>query len=347
MPRSLFNHIAPLLTAALALPSPAAAQWTYVASATAAELRGLSMADRGVVWASGARGTVVRSRDGGRTWIADTVPGATTLDLRSIHALNDGAVFVASAGEAEKGLAKIFATGDAGRHWRQVFTTGDTGVFLDAIAFWDVKHGIALSDPVGGAFVLLLTDDGGRTWSRLPPESLPRNHPGEAAFAASGSALAIAGGSHVWIGTGGGVARVMHSADRGRTWSVTDVPVDARGSAAGVFSVAFADARHGIAVGGDYTQPRLASRSVAITSDGGRSWRAAVAPPAAYLSGVAFAGSPKDVVAVGLAGTFVSRDGGDHWVQRDTVSMNSVRFRGRTGVAVGPRGRIGRTDGIR
>ena len=347
MIRSLSHRLAPLLAAALALPAPAAAQWTYVTSPTAAELRGLSIAAHGIVWASGARGTVVRSRDGGRTWLADTIPGATALDLRSIHALNEGAAFVASAGEAEKGLAKIFATGDAGRHWRRVFTTADTGVFLDAIAFWDVQHGIALSDPVGGAFVLLLTADGGRTWSRVPPGTLPRTHAGEAAFAASGSALTIAGGSHVWIGTGGGVARVMHSADRGRTWSVTDVPVDARGPAAGVFSVAFADPRHGIAVGGDYTQPRLPSRSVAITSDGGRSWRVAAAPPAAYLSGVAFAGSSKDVVAVGLAGTFVSRDGGDHWMPRDTVPMNSVRFRGRTGVAVGPRGRIGYMDGMR
>ena len=116
MSPSLSNRLAPLVAAALALPAHAAAQWTYVPSPTSAELRGLSLAGNGVVWASGARGTVVRSRDGGRTWTADTVPGALALDLRSIHALNDGAAFAASAGEAERGLAKIFGTGDAGWH---------------------------------------------------------------------------------------------------------------------------------------------------------------------------------------------------------------------------------------
>jgi photosystem II stability/assembly factor-like uncharacterized protein len=310
-------------------------------------MRGLSMVNERIVWASGTRGSVLRSTDGGRGWTVDTIPGATTLDLRSIHALNDAAAFAASAGEAEKGQAKIFATGDSGRHWNLVYATNEKGIFLDAIAFWDARHGIALSDPVGGSFVVLTTADGGRSWTRVPASRLPRNYPGEAAFAASGSALTIAGTQDVWIGTGGGgVARVMHSADRGQTWAFTDVPIDARGSAAGIFSVAFADPKHGIAVGGDYTQPRLASRSVAISDDGGRSWRAAEAPPAAYLSGVAFAGSTRDVVAVGLAGTFVSRDGGDHWTQADTVPLNAVRFSGRMGIAVGPRGRIGRTDGI-
>ena len=346
MLRRPFVRLAPLTVAALTVGAPVSAQWTYVASPTGVELRGLSLVNERVMWASGARGTVVRSVDGGRSWTADSVMGATTLDLRSIHAMNDGAAFTASAGEAEKGLAKILATGDAGRHWSTVYATEEKGVFLDAIAFWDPRHGVALSDPVGERFFVLSTSDGGRSWTRVAPEGLPANHPGEAAFAASGSALTLAGATHAWIGTGGNVARVMRSADRGQTWSVADVPIDARGPAAGVFSVAFADSLHGIAVGGDYTQPRLASRSVALSDDGGRSWRAAMAPPAAYLSGVAFAGSGRDVVAVGLAGTFVSRDGGDHWTQTDSIPMNAVRFHGRTGIAVGPRGRIGRMDGL-
>lgn len=333
----------PSVLAVLFVPMVARAQWTFMPTNTSAELRGLSVVSRNVVWASGARGTVVRTADGGRTWTADTVAGATSLDLRSVHAFNDGAGQVASAGEAEKGLAKIFGTGDGGRHWRLIYSTGQKGVFLDAIAYWDQRHGIALSDPVDGRFFVLRTDDQGQTWTRVDPSRLPPMLAGEAAFAASGSALVVHGDREVWIGTGGGGrARVLHSRDRGQTWSVTDVPVHATGSAAGIFSLAFHDARHGIAVGGDYTQPLLAAQSVALTNDGGRTWSRATAPPAAYLSGVAFAGSPRSVVAVGLAGTFVSRDGGEHWTQTDTVALNSVRFSGRTGFAVGPRGRVAR-----
>jgi photosystem II stability/assembly factor-like uncharacterized protein len=276
------------------------------------------------------------------------VPGAAALDLRAVHALNDAAGFAASAGEAEKGLAKIFASGDGGRHWHTVYSTDQKGVFLDAIAFWDVKHGIALSDPVGDRFFILTTSDGGASWIRVPPDALPPVLPGEAAFAASGSSIALHGTGHVWIGTGGGGrARVMHSPDRGRSWTVVETPVHATGSAAGIFSLAFHDGKRGVAVGGDYTTPALAAVSVALTADGGRTWTAARLPPAAYLSGVSYAGSAADVVAVGLTGTFVSRDGGQTWAHIDTIPLNSVRFSGTTGVAVGPHGRIGRTSGIR
>jgi photosystem II stability/assembly factor-like uncharacterized protein len=327
--------------------APLPAQWTYGTSGTSAELRGLSVVSSRVIWASGARGTVVRSLDGGRTWTADTVPGATTLDFRAVHAFHDSAAFIASAGEAEKGLAKIFATGDGGRHWNLAFETQQQGVFLDAVAFWDRRNGIALSDPVDGKFFILTTADRGRSWTRLPPDRLPAILPGEAAFAASGSSIALAGDSALWIGTGGGgKGRVMLSPDRGRTWRVVDTPVHADGPASGIFAVAFFDARRGVAVGGDYTKPTLAASSVALTHDGGRSWRVAKAPPAAYLSGVAYAGDPNHLIAVGLAGTFVSRDGGERWVQRDTIPMNAVRFSGGVAVAVGPRGRVARLDSL-
>ena len=127
---------------------------------------------------------------------------------------------------------------------------------------------------------------------------------------------------------------------------VSEAPVHAEGGAAGIFSMAFFDERRGVAAGGDYTKPALAATSVALTHDGGRSWQPARSPPHAYLSGVSYAGSAASLVAVGLAGTFVSRDSGETWTQSDTIAMNSVRFSGATGVVVGPRGRIAWTNGV-
>jgi len=323
------------------------AQWTYVSSGTTAHLRGESFVDGRIAWASGTHGTVLWSGDAGRTWYANNIPGADSLDIRSIHALNDGAAYAVSAGDADKGFAKLFATGDGGRQWHLNYSTDAKGVFFDAIAFWDVKHGIALSDPVDSAFFLITTDDGGGTWKRVPPKTLPRVLPGEAAFAASGSSLVVQGTGDVWIGTGGGGrARVMHSSDRGATWSVADAPVYATGQGAGIFSLSFFDKKHGVAAGGDYSKPALAAQSVALTSDGGATWTTAKAPPPAYLSGVAYAGSLARLVAVGTAGTFVSRDSGQTWMQTDTLALNSVRFFGRAGIAVGPRGRIARLDSL-
>jgi photosystem II stability/assembly factor-like uncharacterized protein len=254
-----------------------------------------------------------------------------------------------SAGDAAKGQAHIYRTID-GTRWTLEYTTDRPGVFLDAMKFWDARHGIALSDPIDGRFFLLTTADGGRHWSRVPPARLPKNLPGEAAFAASGTCLAALGARDVWIATGGGAqARVFHSADRGLTWTVATVPVDAGGASAGLFSVAFRDARHGVAVGGDYQQPHATSHNVATTNDGGRTWTLATgAMPAGYMSGVAYVpGTHATFVAVGLGGTAVSNDDGESWAMADSVAYNSVAFTAARdgGWAVGPRGRIAKWHG--
>src|SRR5207244_515080 len=66
-------------------------------------------------------------------------------------------------------------------------------------------------------------------------------------------------------------SRVLRSSDDGRTWTVTSTPM-ATGPATGIFSIAFRDRRHGIAVGGNYRQESDASDNVAITFDGGATW---------------------------------------------------------------------------
>lgn len=332
------------------IASPIWAQWIPQSSGTTAELRGLSVVSGDVAWASGTRGHVLHTTDGGRTWIADTVPGADTLDFRAVHAASAMSAWIMSAGPAESGQAKILRTDDAGAHWTLQFSTDAKGVFLDALQFWDDRRAIALSDPVDGQLFLLVTSDAGSAWARVPPAPLPPVLPGEAAFAASGTCLITLGRSNAWIGTGGGArARAFRSTDGGKTWSVSDTPVHAGGASSGIFSVAFADSLHGIAVGGDYSKRAFADSNVAITSDGGRTWRLPRGPsPAGYMSGVAFIPGTRgqSVVAVGLVGTALSTDGGESWRMVDSVAYNSVAFSAAgDGWAVGPRGRISRWNG--
>jgi len=324
--------------------SSAGAQWTPQASGTDAEFRGLVALSPTVVWASGTRNRVAHTTDGGQTWRIDTITTGSTLDMRAIAAFTATTAWALSAGPAEQGQAQIFYTDD-GVRWNKQFETSEKGVFLDALAFWDKDHGIALSDPVGGQLFVLATNDGGKTWARLSAAGATAVLPGEAAFAASGTCLAVQGTSNVWIGTGGGPrARVFHSSDRGRTWSVADTPIHAGNAAAGIFSVAFRDAQHGVAVGGEYSKPKQAFDNVAVTSDGGRTWRLARGPlPAGYMSAVAYVPQTegKSLVAVGLAGTATSNDGGESWTMVDTVAYNSVAFASHTdGWAAGPKGRI-------
>jgi photosystem II stability/assembly factor-like uncharacterized protein len=334
-----------LSLALIALPSLLHAQWQPQASNTDAELRGLSVVSPRVVWASGTKGRVVHTTNGGTTWRVDTVPGADSLDFRDVYALDARTAWVMSSGDADKGQARIYRTSDGGRSWTLAFTTDRKGVFLDALAMWDARHGIAQSDPVDGKLFLLETSDGAH-WTRIPPDRLPPTLAGEAAFAASGTCLTTFGASHVWIATGGGaIARVFHSPDRGKTWTVAPTPVHAGGASSGIFSVAFRDARHGIVVGGDYQQPTASLPNVALTDDGGATWRRAKGPlPGGYMSAVAWLpGAPRSLVAVGLAGTARSADGGESWAMIDATPYNAVAFASPdAGWAVGPRGRIAR-----
>src|SRR2546423_11319917 len=135
--RSFAMRVSLLITILLALPAAASAEWTYAVPGTDAELRGISTAGSTVVWASGTRGRYAHSIDGGRSWRVDSVPTASGLDFRAVHALDARRAWLMSAGEAEKGQARIYRTTDAGSHWSLVYSTAQKGVFLDAIAFWD------------------------------------------------------------------------------------------------------------------------------------------------------------------------------------------------------------------
>src|SRR5579872_3882258 len=190
--------------------SDAFAQWEQQASGTSAPLRGISAVSAQVAWASGAQGTVLRTLDGGAHWARVGIAGAEQIDFRDIQAFDGQTAFVLGAGSGEQ--SRIYKTSDGGKHWTLQFTNHDPRAFYDCFAFWDARHGIALSDAVEGRFLLLTTSDG-QTWKPFAPPSLPPALPQEGAFAASGTCIATAGKNRVWFVTGGPAARVFRSVD--------------------------------------------------------------------------------------------------------------------------------------
>lgn len=322
--------------------------WTRQSVPSTASCRSLSAASVLVAWAGCTNGRVFRTIDGGATWTADSVPGAARLDFRGIAAFDANTAVIASAGPAAQGQARIYRTADGGRHWTLAWNDSTKGVFLDGLAFWDARHGFTFSDPIDGRFVILTTDDGGSTWTRTPPANIPPVIHGEAAFAASNTQLAVQGSANAWIATGGGAeARVFRSTDRGRTWSVSSSGLPG-GKSAGLFGIAFSDARHGLAVGGDYAIARGPTDRAVRTSDGGVTWsEAGLAHPDGVTTGLVFVpGSrPPAFVAVGAHGTAISRDFGATWTFGDTLTYWGVGFAGPTGWAAGPRGRVAKYTG--
>ena len=154
-------------------------------SPTTENLRGLSALSNGVAWASGAHGTYLRTLDRGKTWRAAQVPGAETLDFRDVEAFSADVAYLLSAGPGDK--SRIYSTADGGKNWTLQFTNPDSKGFFDCMAFCDRLHGIALGDPVGGKFELIVTEDRGKNWKPIPRDKIPPAVQGEGAFAASGS----------------------------------------------------------------------------------------------------------------------------------------------------------------
>lgn len=269
------NHPRAILTFLLASSLFSFSQWKKLDSGTDASLRGVSAPTAEVCWASGSKGTVLRTTDGGKTWTKLPVTGGDSLDFRDIEAWDKNTAVIMSAGPAEKGQAKTFRTTNGGKTWKETFSTDRKGAFLDSMAFWDKKRGVMFSDPVDGKFPIFTTNDGGASWTELKPESMPDALKDEGAFAASGTAIAVAGENDIWFGTGGAsVARVFHSSDGGKHWTTAEVPIAAGKPSAGVFGVAFRDVNHGVAVGGDYLMKEGEVVAAAWTEDGGRTWKA-------------------------------------------------------------------------
>jgi photosystem II stability/assembly factor-like uncharacterized protein len=93
---------------------------------------------------------------------------------------------------------------------------------------------------------------------------------------------------NIWFATGGKVARVFHSPDRGQTWQVFNTPIIHGPESAGIFSIAFRDAQNGVIAGGDYKRTRDDGPNLAFTTDGGKTWKLSDITPQAYFSAVAY-----------------------------------------------------------
>ncbi len=310
--------------------------WTPQTSNTTASLRGVSVVSAKVVWASGTKGTYLLTTDGGESWKPGTVQGAADLDFRAVHGFDDKTAILLSIGTGEK--SRVYRTKDGGGTWDVLYTNPDPKGFFDALAFWDATHGILLGDPVDGHFVIMTTDDAGETWRR---EKTPAALPNEGAFAASNSCMFVIGLHEVWFGTG--AARVFHSADGGKKWSVSATPIRHDSASAGIFSLAFLNPLFGIAVGGDYSKPLEAANNIAITEDGGKKWTAPPSGPNGFRSAITFLADQKMWITTGTSGSDASTDKGKTWKQFDKGNYNAESFLlSYAGWAVGPKGAIAR-----
>jgi photosystem II stability/assembly factor-like uncharacterized protein len=238
---------------------------------------------------------------------------------------------------------------------------------------------------IGGDFRLRITHDGGNTWGPISdPIAVPGPEPGkglhpfpdESAFAASNSSMASRDG-WFWFATsasrvafrrlykephprslpllagcGGAIDPVSRLCSQPWTdFQNSTAPVNHSSPSSGIFSIWFATASLGIAVGGDHTKPEDITATAAYTNDGAKTWHASVISPHGYRSSVAYDSATKTWITVGPNGTDISTDDGKNWrpLHPDPAAHDAPGAdRNWNAISlpfvVGPHGRIGKLN---
>lgn len=353
------------------------AQWILQESHSTANLRGIHNLGGGIAWASGANGTVLRTTDDGTHWQkCATPPEADELDFRGIHAFDRNTAIVMSSGQGN--LSRLYKTADGCQTWKLIFTNPDADGFWDAIQFTSRDYqrtpekcfGVVLGDPVANHFPLFLSFDCGENWERQ--KTLPKALPGEAAFAASNSALYLGGfGDRSFVTGGPSGARLMCfvatldgpvpegqrppalTLNQINVWFSRRLSEVHPSSSSGAFSIGWAEGHEPVMVGGDYEHPDRRDYSAwfwdAGRDDSLHGFKLAETPPHGYRSAVAYDAITKTWITVGPNGTDISTDFGRNWhplrpdsKKGDAPDADSNWNALSLPFAVGPKGRIGK-----
>lgn len=308
-----------------------------LASGTKTSLRGLSVIDNHVLWASGSNGTVARSVDGGKTFTWLTVAGYEQRDFRDVEAFDSNTAIIMAVAEP----AIILKTKDGGQSWKKVFEDTTKGMFLDAMDFYE-KEGVVVGDPINGKIFKAETHDGGNHWQKAFNQNDSVMN-GEAMFASSGtnvvnlfSATIVGSWSDVLV-TGGTKSEIIKN---GISKNRFTIPIIQGKESTGANSIAVNDKHHIVIVGGDFANDKDTTGNCVLTNDFGKTWIHPQAPPHGYRSCVEFINQNK-LITCGTSGVDISNDGGNNWTLISSESFHVCK-KAKSGTAVFLAGKDGR-----
>lgn len=292
--------------------------WKTVQNSGASDLVSVffTSGDRGFV--AGDKGYFNFTTDGGKSWKKQFINTAD--DINEIYFRNNDNGYVVAG-------KKMFLTDDGGRSWREIkiYKPADfknlTPEFL-SIRYADKKRGLIVGSLLNKEqevvdSLIMRTDDGGETWSRVVvPSKTELYH------------LDFVDASRGWIVGDKGL--ILATYDGGINWQIQK-----SGTTKALYNVDFRDAEEGYAVGGKGTILR--------TANGGEVWEVVKTNfPTTFLR-VDFA-DDKNGWIVGYGGAILrSSDKGKTWIKQDSGTKENLYglfMTKKYGWAVGAKGLI-------
>jgi len=255
--------------------------------------------DRG--WAVGSRGTLLSTKDSGKSWQAQPQPTADVIrevyfaDELSGWLLCERNVYELRSNDEQR--AYLMRTTDGGEHWQRASMRGaNVDARLQRALFIRSGRGWAFGE--GGA--IYTTHDSGANWTKLQAPTRYLLLGGEFIDENSG-----------WL-VGAG-ATILQTSDGGETWHKDTLP---NGANTRFNAVSFVDVRRGWAVGSD--------GAVYRTVNGGRSWLPQTSGVTTDLLDVKFLDAVEGWV-VGAEGTLLhTSDGGLHWFSEPSATPHAL-----------------------
>lgn len=262
-------------------------------------------------------------------------------DFRSMAYAN-GSIYVLNAGTP----ANMYALNTFGYSCASnlIYTESGEKVFYDSM-FIDIKtgFGVVIGDPTEDCLSVLLTENSGKNWKKIPCDILPKIVEGEAAFAASDTNVKIIDGV-IYIISGGKKSRLFMSEDKGSTWQVFDTPIIQGEAMTGAFSMDFYNKRKGIIVGGNYENQKDNSVNKAITRNGGKTWKTVSKDEAfGYASCVQFMPKSRGKVlyTCGTSGVYYSTTFGEKWTKiLEDTDFYTLRFSGKNNIYLAGKNKV-------
>ncbi|HVZ41340.1 MAG TPA: YCF48-related protein [Candidatus Kapabacteria bacterium] len=252
----------------------------------------------------GSLNVVDRTTDGGQTWAGSLdhwfIENTKLQDLS--YPTPNVAVVVGDTMFRDTG-ATIFYTHNGGETWQQGwcdscrYPSGDRTALV-YVSMCDSLNGIL----TGYNLVMARTTDGGKTWRRLPD---PTKRFARLLF---GIQCLSPRTYFVMVGTG-----IYRTDDSGTTWALNPIPDNT-----GRFH--FLDSLHGVMAGyhdnEDTTQYARFKHTIALTSDGGKTWRTVFDDTIDVFSDRTDAVAMADTlhgVTGGFGGGWLYTNNGEHW----------------------------------